>query len=54
MQLVQITSRWFCAGVVLDADVVIEAAPIIKYMKGWSRERVVAYCKQRGFKIVEV
>jgi hypothetical protein len=51
--LAQISSRkpQFCAGIVLWDDKVIEAAPIVGYMKRWSRDRVRAYCKTRGWEI---
>jgi hypothetical protein len=41
----------FTAGIVLWDDKVIEAAPIVRYMKGWSRDRVRSYCKERGFSV---
>ena len=41
----------FTAGIVLWDDKVVEAAPIVKYMKGWTRDRVRAYCKERGFSV---
>lgn len=43
----------FCCGIVLWDDVVIEAAPIVGYMKKqkWSRDRVRDYCNKRGWKI---
>jgi hypothetical protein len=51
----QVQGDDFCAGLVLRNDVVIEAAPIIRYMKGWSRSRVRAYCQEKGWiaKIVD-
>jgi hypothetical protein len=51
--LAQITSTKpkFCAGIVLFDDVVVEAAPIVKYMKKWSRDQVREYCKKRGWEI---
>jgi hypothetical protein len=43
----------FTAGVVLWDDVVIEAAPIVGYMKKqrWTRTRVRDYCRERGWSI---
>src|SRR5262249_36365686 len=41
--VISITSRWFCAGVVLDGSGhVYRCAPILGYMKGWSWERFFA------------
>jgi hypothetical protein len=49
--LAQIDAPHFHAGIVLQADRVVEAAPIVKYMKGWTRERVRKYCNNRGWKV---
>lgn len=51
--LAQISAPHFTAGVVLWDDKVIEAASIIFYMKKgkWTRNRVRAYCLQKGWKI---
>jgi hypothetical protein len=52
--LAQITSDAkprFTAGIVLWDDKVIEVAPIVKYMKKWSRAQVRDYCARRGWKI---
>jgi hypothetical protein len=44
--------HFFC-GIVLFDDRVVEAAPIVGYMKRgkWTRERVRAYCEMKGWKI---
>ena len=41
------------AGLVLWDDIVVEAAPIIGYMKRgrWTRDRVRAYCERQGWKV---
>ena len=41
----------FSAGIVLWDSKVIEAADIVKYMKGWTRDRVRSYCLQRGWEV---
>lgn len=43
----------FTAGIVLWDGRVIEAAPIVGYMKKqkWSRDRVRSYCKDKGWEI---
>jgi IS4 transposase len=41
----------FHAGIVLLNDRVTETAPIVKYMKGWSRKRVRDYCNDRDWNI---
>lgn len=49
--LASIDAPHFCAGVVLWDDKVIEAAPIVRYMKGWTRARVRAYCGDKKWKV---
>jgi hypothetical protein len=41
----------FTCGIVLRGNVVIEAAPIVKYMRRWSRARVRDYCRGRGWQV---
>lgn len=51
--LAQIRADHFTAGLVLWDDVVIEAAPILGYMKKqkWTRDRVRLYCRDKGWEI---
>lgn len=49
--LVSIEAPHFTAGIVLWDDKVVEAAPIIRYMRKWSRGKVRDYCKARDWKI---
>lgn len=51
--LATIDAPHFCAGVVLWNDRVVEAAPIIGYMKKqkWTRDRVRTYCKEKNWKV---
>jgi len=53
-RLAQITAPHFCAGLVFDRRIVVEAAPIISYMKGWRAERVADYVKRKGWGIASV
>lgn len=46
--------KGFNCGIVLVDDRVVEAADIVKYMRGWSRVRVRDYCKARGYKVTVV
>jgi hypothetical protein len=48
--LISIDAPHFCAGVVARDGKVIEAAHIVKYMKGWDGKRVAEYCKTKGWK----
>ncbi len=43
----------FFAGIVLWDDVVVEAAPIVRYMKKqkWTRAQVRDYCAKKGWKV---
>lgn len=45
--------RQFTAGIVLWDDVVVEAAPIIHFMKRgkWTRDRVREHCQSKGWQI---
>lgn len=53
--LYQITSPYFCAGIDFKGSLLVkEAAPIIKYMKGWTLQNVKEYCKKKRFKITSV
>ena len=49
--LAAIKAPKFHAGIVLWNDKVVEAAPIVRYMRGWSRKNVREYCKERGWQI---
>ncbi len=52
--LIQVTSPYFCAGIVLQKNTVTVAAPIIKYMKGWSLHKVENYCANKRWKVIVV
>jgi hypothetical protein len=45
------TGPGFAAGIVLRSDWVVEAAPKLRFMKGWSRERVRNYCRAREWNV---
>jgi len=52
--IAEITAPHFTAGIVLENDRVIEAAPIVKSLKGKTRAQVRDYCLQQGWKVVVV
>jgi hypothetical protein len=52
--LAQITTKNFVAAIVLEQDVVTETAPILRFLKGWSRDRVRDYCKRYNWQIAVV
>lgn len=47
--LAQISAPHFVAGLIFENGVVVETAPILKYMNGWMRNRVRTYCRQKGW-----
>jgi len=49
--LMQITAPHFCAGLETRSSVVMRAAPIIKYMKGWTTGKVREYCQEKSWKL---
>lgn len=49
--LAQVTSRRFTAAIVLRDDIVTETAPILRFMKRWSRDRVRDYCQRNRWTI---
>ena len=49
--LYQIKAKHFVAGLETKHSVVIFTAPIIKYMVGWSLERVKEYCQRKEWEL---
>jgi hypothetical protein len=49
--LARISTRRFTAGLVLWDGRVVEAAPIVRFMKRWDRDRVRRYCADHDWKI---
>jgi hypothetical protein len=41
----------FCAGVELEADVVVRAAPMLRYMLGWNSRKVLNYAAKRNWMV---
>ena len=57
--LVQITAPHFCAGIILTLRNgsgwrVSEAAPIVRYTKGWSSAKVKSYVVLKGWQAVRI
>lgn len=52
--LYQISAPHFEAGIVVQGDCVTEAAPIVRYMIGWSRTRVRSYCTRKNWSMTMV
>jgi hypothetical protein len=49
--LAQIKAPHFCAGIVLVDDWVTKAAPILRHMRGWSRDEVRSHCIEHGWQV---
>ena len=51
--IARIEAPHFTAGIVLRNDRVVEAAPIVAYMKTkrWTRGKVKEYCAEKGWKV---
>ena len=43
-------SHFYC-GVIVRHGRVIRAAPIVRYLTGWDRERVQRYAQRRGWRV---
>ena len=53
-KVISIYAPSFTAGVVCEDDKVKRAAPIIKYMRGWTLEQVKEYVARRGWQCEEL
>jgi hypothetical protein len=52
--ILNIITHDFVAAVILNGNgTVWEAAPILKYMRGWNRERVLSYCSVKRWRCEE-
>jgi hypothetical protein len=49
--MIRITAPHFCAGVIVEYGRITRAAPILRYMVGWSVERAIAYARGKGWKV---
>jgi hypothetical protein len=49
--LLRIDSTYFCAGAILNNEVCVEAAPIIKYMVGWKFGKIMDYSNQKRWNV---
>lgn len=54
--LAQVTAPHFCAGIGIDVEMktVCDAAPIVRYMVGWTANRVADYCYGKGWTVERV
>lgn len=52
--MIRIEAPHYVAGALVENDVVIKAAPIIKYMKGWSTSKVIWYCNKKHWSVAQL
>jgi hypothetical protein len=53
--LYQIDAGYFCAGIGTDdQNRVVEAAPILRYMVGWSLASALDYSERKGWAVTPV
>lgn len=50
MVVVTIDAPHFNAGIVAENGKVVRAAPIIRYMIGWTGVQVRDYCRKKGWR----
>lgn len=53
-KLAQITAPHFVAGLIFIDRKVVEAAPIIRYMEGWTADLVKQYVDKKKWSITSV
>lgn len=48
-RLIQVSAPHFTAGVEARDGRIVRAAPIVRYMVGWTGDRFAAYCRHKGW-----
>lgn len=51
LMLVRVTSTNFCAGLVLENDWVVRAAPILRRFVGWHRAHLASFLRRQGYQV---
>lgn len=49
--MIRITAPHYCAGAVVYKSVVIDAAPIIRWMTGKTIAELRRYCARKGYRL---
>lgn len=52
--IVAIDAKYFYAGIIIEGGKVIDAAPIVRYMIGWSRAKAAAYVGRKRWKVTVI
>ena len=47
----QITSPYYCAGIIFEGEFCVSAAPILKWARGKSKTYLYKYFLKKGFKV---
>lgn len=47
--MLQVTAPYFCAGAKVRGQKIVSAAPIIKYMIGWTVNKAQQYATSKGW-----
>ena len=51
----RISSSYFVAGVGFNESHIVDwCAPIIKYMRGWNKQKVYNYCKKKNWNLEKI
>lgn len=48
--LIRVVAPHFVAGLIIENDICTEAAPILQWAKGWTRDRLRDYFSKKGWK----
>lgn len=50
MTHIRVSAPHFVAGLVLQQGIVVQTAPILHYMRGWSVAKMDRYCQRKGWR----
>jgi len=50
-QLYRVITPYFVCGFEVKSNVVVKAAPIIHYIKGWTIKKTLNYFNNRGYEV---
>lgn len=53
-RLFQIDAGYYCAGLIVEDVLIIDSAPILKWMIGKYITEIEQYCKYKKFKLIEI
>lgn len=53
-ELYQVIAGHHCSGLIVFGGKVIEAPPIVKYMRGWTIAQVRRYCEEKRWRLIRI